>query len=240
MHRVVALAFASLAVFVAPASADSPKLKGSYGFTGSHSCLVAPGQVNSPANVNPTPGVALPNAGFNAALQPNDSTTPGVQSNSFTLHTAVIGIRTFNGNGTGTVKGTTVTVIGRPTPGPAPVWPRFPPSASSADFSFNFTYTVDWNGGWTSQMTPGSYTSNFTAGPRTGQTGSVDAIPPVTGMISNEGKTLIGAHTTPTVETQTFSNGDVWPMICDRTRVFIKVEDDDRGDRDHWGGGRRD
>lgn len=239
MRQCTGLALAGLVIFVVPASADSPKLKGSYGFTGSHTCLVAPGQVNSPANVNPTPGVALPNAGFNALLQPNDSTTPGQQSNSFTFNTAVIGIRIFNGNGTGTVKGTTVTVIGRPTPGPAPVWPRFPPSASSADFSFQFTYTVDGNGGWTSQMVPGTYAGTFTAGPRTNptpQTDTIDAIPPISGMISNEGKTLIGAHTAPVVETHTYSNGDVWPMICARSRVLIKIEDQDR-DNDH---GRRD
>lgn len=228
---LISLSFATL-----PANANSnsnaSKLKGSYGFTGSHSCLVAPGQVSSPTGANPTPGVALPNSGFNAQLQPNDSTTPGVQSNSFTTNTAVIGIRTFYGNGTGTVKGTAVSVVGRPTPGPAPTFPRFPPSASGSEFSFKFTYTVDRDGGWTAQMVPGSYTSTFTSGPRTGQTATVDAIPPIAGMTSNENKTLIAAHTAPTVETHTYSNGDVWPQICNRSRVFIELNDDDRGGRD--------
>src|SRR5262249_30231961 len=146
----------------------------------------------------PTPGVALPNSGFNANLQPNDA-VPGSATQSYTRSFSVEGIRTFNGDGTGTVKGTAVGIVGRPTPGPHG-FPPFPPSASSADFKFDFTYTVDGNGGWTSAMVPGSYSETFTAGPRTGQTATIDAIPPVTGMISQDGKTLIAAQTAPAVE----------------------------------------
>jgi len=144
----------------------------------------------------------------------------------------VIGIRTFNGDGTGTVKGTTVGVTVRPTPGPNG-YPHFPPSAGSSDFSFSFTYTVDGNGGWTATMVPGSYTQTHTTGPRShfnpanggvDQTSTVDAIPPVTGMISKDGKTLIAAEDTPAVETHTYSNGDVWPEICHRSRVFISLD----------------
>jgi hypothetical protein len=81
-------------------------------------------------------------------------------------------------------------------------------------------------------MVPGSYSETFVTGPRTGQTAVVDAIPPVAGMISQDGKTLIAAHTTPVVETHTYSNGDVEPQICHRSRVFIalpkaKGHDDD-------------
>ena len=70
-------------------------------------------------------------------------------------------------------------------------------------------------------MVPGSFTQNHLTGPRAGQTSIVDAIPPVTGMISQDGKTLIAAHLTPIVETHTYSNGDVDPQICHRSRVFI-------------------
>jgi hypothetical protein len=139
---------------------------------------------------------------------------------------SVEGIRTFNGNGTGTVKGTAVGITVRPTPGPNG-FPHFPPAAGSADFSFSFTYTVDGNGGWTATMVPGSYTETFITGPRAGQTATVDAIPPVTGMISQDGKTLIAAHVAPAVETRTFSNGDVDPEICHRSRVFIKLQNGD-------------
>jgi hypothetical protein len=169
---------------------------------------------------NPTPGTALPNSGFNSSLQAKD--VAGAFSRSFSVE----GIRTFNGNGTGTVKGTAVGISVRPTPGPNG-FPHFPPSAGSADFSFSFTYTVDGNGGWTATMVPGSYTETFITGPRAGQTGTVDAIPPVTGMISQDGKTLIAAHVAPAVETRTFSNGDVDPEICHRSRVFIKLQNGD-------------
>jgi hypothetical protein len=210
-------------VYAGSAAADSPNLKGEYGFTGTAACLVAPGHVGDP-NVpppltNPTPGTALPNSGFNNTLQPIDFPNSQNYSQSF----SVIGIRTFNGDGTGTVKGTVVGISVRPTPGPNG-FPHFPPSAGSADFSFSFTYTVDGNGGWTATMVPGSYTQTHTTGPRSGQTSTIDAVPPVTGMISKDGKTLIAAHDTPRVEIHTYSNGDVDPMICHRSRVFISLK----------------
>jgi hypothetical protein len=214
--------------WAAGALAASPNLKGQYGFTGSAACLVAPGHVGNetvpPPTSNPTPGVALPNSGFNANLQPNDFTNPGnTPSASYNRSFTVEGIRTFNGDGTGTVKGTAVGVADRPTPGPDG-FPHFPPSADSVEFSFSFTYTVDGNGGWTGTMVPGSYMETFTSGPRTGQTATVDAIPPISGMISLDGKTLTGAHLAPVVETHYYSNGDVDPQICHRSRVFIQLQ----------------
>jgi hypothetical protein len=161
----------------------------------------------------------LPNSGFDpVTLRPIDGK---VFSRSF----AVEGIRTFNGDGTGTVKGTAVAVTVPPTPQP-PGFPNFPPSASSADFSYSFTYTVDGTGAWTSNMVPGSYLENHLTGPRAGQTSTVDAIPPIVGMISQDGKTLTGAHITTAVETQSFSNGDVDPQICHRSRVYVRLGDD--------------
>jgi hypothetical protein len=231
MHRISALAFSILALSIGSAAAD-PNIKGSYGFTGTAACVVAPGHVGDPNTPpplpNPTPGVALPNSGFNANLQVKDV------AGSFSRSFAVEGIRTFNGNGTGTVKGTAVGIAVKPTPGPNG-FPHFPPSASSADFSFQFTYTVNADGSWTSQMVPGSYAETFTAGPRTGQTAVVDAIPPVSGMISRDGETLIAAHLAPVIETHSYSNGDVDPEICHRSRVFIKLKDrgGDHDDDDH-------
>jgi hypothetical protein len=228
MHRTSALAISILALSIGSAAAD-PNIKGSYGFTGTAACIVAQGHVGDPNSdppaPNPTPGVALANSGFNANLQVKD--VQGSYSRSF----AVEGIRTFHGNGTGTVKGTVVGITVRPTPGPGG-FPHFPPSAGGADFKFDFTYTVNADGSWTSQMVPSSYSETFTSGPRTGQTATVDAIPPVSGMISRDGETLIAAHLTPIVETHTYSNGDVHPEICHRSRVFIKLKDRD-GDHDH-------
>jgi hypothetical protein len=216
MHPSLAFAFSvAVIAWTTSAAADSKKLKGEYGFTGTAACLVAPGSAPGPGN--PTPGVALPNSGFNANLQPIVSAT------SFSRSFSVEGIRKFNGDGTGTVKGTTVGISVRPTPGPTG-YPSFPPSAGSSEFSFSFTYTVDGDGGWTSTMVPGSFTSTHVAGPRTGQTSTVDAIPPVSGMISQDGKTMIVAHLAPDVETHSYSNGDVWPEICHRSRVFIALK----------------
>jgi hypothetical protein len=216
------------------AAADSPKLKGSYGFTGAADCLVAPGfagsQSGPPLN-NPTPGVALPNSGFQPNFRPIDALTG--PTGSYVYSFGVEGIRKFNGDGTGTVKGTTLAVTGRPTPGPGG-FPHFPPAAGSSDFSFSFTYTVAGDGSWTATMVPGSFHENHVTGPRAGQTSNVDAIPPVTGMISRDGETLIAAQITPVVETHTYSNGDVDPQICNRTRVYIKLRDDnDHHDHGH-------
>jgi len=228
MHQGLTFALSVVVIaWTTNAVADSKKLKGEYGFTGTAACLVAPGHVGD-ANVppplpNPTPFVALPNSGFNTNLQPKDSLpAPASPSQNFSRSFSVEGIRTFNGDGTGTVKGTAVGITVRPTPGPNG-FPHFPPSAGTADFSFSFTYTVDGDGGWTSTMVPGSYTQTFLTGPRAGQTSTVDAIPPISGMISQDGKTLIAAHTTTDVETHTYSNGDVWPEICHRSRVFIAL-----------------
>jgi hypothetical protein len=119
---LVAMTWAQTAAIV------SPSLKGAYGFTGSAVCLVAPGST-VPPGPNPTPGVALPNSGFDpVTLRPIDGK---VFSYSFTVE----GIRVFNGDGTGTVRGTTVAVTVPPTPQP-PGFPNFAPSASSADFGY--------------------------------------------------------------------------------------------------------
>jgi hypothetical protein len=222
MKTRLTLFFSAVALIVAThAGADSPQLKGAYGFTGSAACLVAPGSGASP----PPPGNTTPepNSGFDAInLHPIDG---HVFSTSFTVE----GIRVFKGDGTGTVKGTSVGITPPPTP-VGPLYPAFPPGASSTQFSFSFTYTVNGDGSFIATMVPGSYSESILTGGRAGQTATVDAIPPITGLISEDGKTLIAAHTTTAVETFTYSNGDVYPEICHRSRVFIKLSDDDDHD----------
>jgi hypothetical protein len=230
MKRALLWSASILAVtWAASALADSPNLKGAYGFTGTAGCLVAPGSGPPPSPGNTTP---FANSGFTGDLQPKDSTTPS-GTDSFHHSFSVEGIRTFNGDGTGTVKGTSVGITVRPTPGPPPAYPHFPPSGGSENFTFQFTYTINGDGSFTTTMVPGSYNGTFVTGPRStdnpantaNQTSTVDAIPPFTGLISQDGKTLIVAHTTTAVETVTYSNGDVWPEICHRSRVLIKLQD---------------
>ena len=165
------------------------------------------------------------NSGYDGNLHPNDFSTAFSHSN------AVEGVRTFNGDGNGTVVGTAVGITPRPTPGPSG-YPSFPPGAGSSKFKYDFTYTVNGDGSWTATMKPGSYQETFVAGPRTGQTAAIDTLPPVSGLISQDGKTLIlvvdpltadGTALVPAVETVTYSNGDVFPQICHRSRVLISL-----------------
>jgi hypothetical protein len=238
MRRTLLLASILAITWATGALADPPQLKGAYGFTGTAACLDAQGSVGNP-NVppplpNPTPGVALPNSGFQPDLRPNDA-APGSSTEAYYNSFSVEGIRTFNGDGTGTVVGTAVEITPRPTPGPNG-FPHFPPAAGSSNFSLSFNYTVDGNGNWTATMVPGSYVETFVNGPRShfnpanggvDQTATVDAIPPFTGMISQGGTILIAAHTTPMVEVHSYSNGDVIPAICHRSRVFIRLPNQD-------------
>jgi hypothetical protein len=222
MQRTFMFAVSAVAMtWAANALADSPNLQGAYAFTGTAACLVAPGSGLAPAPGNTTP---FANANFNGYLQPIYPT------NAFSHSFSVEGIRTFNGDGTGTVTGTSLGITVRPTPA-APGYPAFPPSADTTNFSFKFTYTINHDGGWTATMVPGSYNEIFVAGPRStenpanvnNQTATIDAIPPMTGLISQDGQTLIVAHTAAVVETATYSNGDVWPRICHRSRVLISL-----------------
>src|SRR5215475_9237959 len=125
----------SVSVFVvawaATAAADPPTLKGEYGFTGSAACLAT----------------AAPGPGFN----PNFTPTDGSFGQSFTSE----GIRTFNGDGTGTVTGSSMGIT----------IPANVHSAGSDDFSFSFTYTVNDDGSWTSDVI-GVETGTIKTGPR--------------------------------------------------------------------------
>jgi hypothetical protein len=191
MQRVLLWSVAFFAAtWAASAAADSPNLKGEYGFTGTAACL----------------STAAPGPGFN----PNFTPTDGSFGQSF----AVEGIRTFNGDGTGTVRGSSMGIT----------IPANVHSAGSDDFSFSFTYTVNDDGSWTSDLI-GVENGTIKTGPRAGQTFTVSNSPTNTGMISQNGSTLTLATLEPRVEVVTFSNGDVHKRICHRSRVFIKLPD---------------
>ena len=192
------------------ARANSPQLKGDYGVTGATGCLVS-------ASVLP----AGTGGGFNpVTLQPN----PG--SRVFSHHSDIEGIRHFNGDGTGYVNALEVGFVPPPTPGapgPYDLPGLFPPSAFAQKFSFSFTYQVNDDGSFQSALAPGSFVGTFTAGPRAGQTYTIDQLN-LTGLVSNDAKTLTAAHIAPEIETVTYSNGEVRQEVCDRSRVLIWMQ----------------
>ena len=220
MRRTLITATATIcaAGLIATGGADaaSPKkLKGDYAFTGTFSCLNAPG--SDPGPGNPTPGTALPNSGFNDKLQPL------VNATTFSSSAVTEGIVSFKNDGTGTYTATTMANTNRPTPGPTG-YPSFPAASSTNTNSASFTYVVNSDDTLEFKLS-GLVTGTFLSGPRTGQTFSVDAAP-LTGLISKDGNTLTMASVTPVVETVTYSNGDVWPRICVRSRVLVKMDKD--------------
>jgi hypothetical protein len=188
MKHVLTLSAGLVAIMWAT-NAPAENLKGDYGFTGNGACLIA----------------AL-GTGFNANQTPS--------GDSFGASESAEGIRTFNGDGTGTINGSSMTVT----------IPAANRSASSDDFKYNFTYTVNSDGSWTSDLVAGSYTGTVTSGPRNGQTFAITNLPTISGLIKNNKSVLTGATLTPTVETITFSNGDTFQRFCHRSRVYIELK----------------
>jgi hypothetical protein len=168
-------------------------LRGNYVFTGDATCLVS-------------------FTGFNSNLTPMDG--------RFVESFSVQGVATFNGDGTGTRTGRSVSISY-----PTNFTTTIGGGAGSDDFQASFTYTVAPDGTFTTALS-GSLTGTVLTGSRAGQTFTVDQIP-LTGMISQDHKSLTFASVTPTVEVQTFSNGDVHRRICHRSRVLLRLKQGD-------------
>lgn len=143
-------------------------------------------------------------AGFNRNQTPKGP--------SFVTTNSIIGTRTFNGDGTGSDEASDVSVT-------------LPPvgSATSGQFSFNLTYAVGPDLTVTSQN-EGPLTGTELSGVRAGQTFTVDHFS-FTGKLSQDHRSLTQASPAPEIEVVTFSNGDVQPRICNRSRILIKVDD---------------
>ena len=231
-------------VHAGSAAADSPKLKGVYAFTGSAACLVS-AENTTPQAGGPSPGgfttLNVTTPPFHPAFQP----VPGsrVWSTSFSVE----GVRIFNGDGTGTIKGTSVNITVPPTPAgfscppPGPNPGCFPPSAGSTNFEASFTYTIDNDGVLHTQLVglmtgttvsgPGSPGSPVPGGSVISTTFTLD-VPPLVGLIGDNAKTLTIASLEPAVETITQTqtttvgtNVTVTPRVCHRSRVLVKIKD---------------
>ena len=186
---------------VGTANAASPKLKGEYAFTGSAACLVS----GTPFNANLTPS-------------------------SFTVSTSfsVVGIRTFNGDGTGTIKGRSVSINPPPvtnTNTTPPTTPLGGISANNSDFTASFTYSIDSAGLLTTQLVPGSFLGTG-IGPSAGSTFTVDNFSLV-GMMSVNNETIVLATPQAAEEIQTITPTVGAPFnryrICHRSRVLIRT-----------------
>jgi len=200
MQRVLICSAIAL-MWAANAAADSPNLKGAYAFTGTEACLVAPHN-------------------FNANLTP-------VDDQIYSESASVEGVRTFNGDGTGTVRATTVSVIVPPTPGS----PIAGAHGGSSSVSYSFSYTVEPDGTFTTDVVTGSFMGTQLTGPDAGATFTINNFPQLTGMIGDNAKTLTLATLVPTVETVVFAppHYSPYPRICHRSRVLIAI-----GERQRW------
>ena len=113
MQRILMLSASIVGILWATNGvADSPQLKGTYGFTRTVKCVVSV-------------------YGFD----PSDFHALGP---SFGEAFAEEGIRTFNGDGTGTQSTTTLGIIE----------PALTPCASSSHFNNSFTYIINGDGSW--------------------------------------------------------------------------------------------
>jgi hypothetical protein len=162
------------------ATAASPNLKGQYAFSGMGACLFSGGPFTPGLTPTVWPGFPFPNPSGN-----------GIFSDSFSVE----GVRTFNGNGTGSVKGRSVEIVGPPS---------INPRATVNDFTADFTYTVDGEGGFAITLVPGTFVSTSVA-PTAGQIVTQDVLS-VEGLIGNNSSELTLASTDAVIEKQTAQN----------------------------------
>jgi hypothetical protein len=185
---VLFLAGASAAIAQDSQARLNKQLQGDYAFTGEGSCLSSV-------------------SGFNANLTPAGP--------SFGEAFSVQGVRTFNGDGTGTIHDA-VSV--------STVIPAGTPQAVAASFEASFTYVVAANDTYTTAL-DGPLTGTFLSGPRAGQTFTVVGFT-LSGRIAEDRKSATLASPTTEIETQTLSDSIVF-RICSRSRVLLKIKDVD-------------
>jgi hypothetical protein len=166
-------------------------LEGEYMFTGSSTCI------NS---FN----------GFDANFAPN----PGGTFAPFAQSLNITGIRTFNGDGTGSASGTNISI-------------RLPNQfggggANASEVSGTFTYEVQPD--LTLTITSGPVSGTNTSGSGAGQTFTVTGVPLFEGRISEDLQKITIAHVTPGVETITPQVGNARQRVCYRERTLIKIK----------------
>ena len=200
MQRVLMLSISgAVMTWAASAVADSPNLKGDYGFTRNEQCIVSSAPFTDDHQVT----VAFARQGFVSE-----------------------GVRTFNGDGTGTISFKSLNIV---VPG------TFQGADTSETTDQKFTYVVNGDGTWS---TPGGGTTHGTviSGPRKGQTFTASHIAPAVGHISKNAQTLtLSTVTPPTTANSEIINyfdptttpptpkGTLY-RICNRSSVLISLQ----------------
>jgi hypothetical protein len=189
MHRFLLLVTAGTIASGSVFAADRSHLHGTYAFTGSSAC------VQDSASL-----------GFNPNFTPKGP--------AIFFESAVMGTRTFEDNGTGTVTGTSVSA-------------GAPPNAfaSATNFTFHFTYTINAMGALSLTLVPGSFSGQELTGPRAGQT-YVEAVPERTGQVSEDARNILISQPGTVVETVAYSNGDMLARVCTASRVLSLISHD--------------
>jgi hypothetical protein len=184
-------------------TAVSDQLKGTYGFTSTGICLYALPDFLTNVGV---PFVA-------------PSGVPNSNSGYFTQYFDNFGTVTFNGDGTGTSK---LSGLGFRLP---PQLNIFNPFATASTSTTSFTYTVT-DDTLTSHNVQGTFKGTTTVGAGAGSTFTIENIPPLTGQISKDRKTIVQGALTPGVETVIAQNGTMSYRICTNSRVLTKMDPD--------------
>lgn len=198
----LSLAFAGASV---QAKGFEALLKGDYAFTGESSCLVSPD-------------------GFDGDQTPVD-TLPGTSTPArfpYVTSMSVHGVRTFNGDGTGTVRARVVS-MNHPYALPPSLPLRPNPffnrgGVSSVDIWSEFTYTVTPD--LKVLISTPRVDGQILSGPRAGQA-MWFTVPPFQGFLSDDHRSLTVAHDVPGVEVHYFTDAQDY-RICHRSRILLE------------------
>ena len=198
------------------ANAAPPQLKGQYAFTGMATCQFSgqPFSVTQPPTITPpdSNNITTHTTLFTVPL---NATPNGVFSNTF----SVVGVRTFNGDGTGHLSGRSVEITNV----------SAQPRVGASRFEADFTYTIDNAGLLTAQLAPGTFkaTDLNLDGSDSASTWTIDNFS-LAGLVGNDNAQVIIGTVSPEIETQTFTagpqTGTSRQRVCARSRVLTRLQ----------------